>query len=294
MLVALHATQEEFYLPVQDALVRAIQMLGYEVYLWYHRRDLPKRCDYLIWWGCNIQHDLLCAGRRTKGKIIYLERGWTIDRNTCCQLDWKGTGGLCSWAQHGVQFESAGPLSVKKEGDLLVILRYERHDGRPVDNVHALSPFFPDNLSWLQHLRAGSVLPIRLRPHPETRASRNAPLQHYARLNRWTWDQSPDFQTAIAGAKAVAVLDSTAGVWAMELGLPVLCFGIQVYRHERIVYCLNNSVDRTQTATSELARGECSLDTGGIAVMLRKIRAKQWYAKDEHTFPERLHTEFGL
>jgi hypothetical protein len=293
-VIALHGTREEFYLPVQNALVRSFQKLGYDVYIWYHRSQLPKRCDFLIWWGCNIDRPLLLRGRQTKGQIIYLERGWTMDRNTCCQLDTRGTGGLASWAGEGLQWSPTQPLDVKPDGDLLVVLRYERSDGRPVDNVRELSPYFLDNLTWLEHIQAGCKMPVRLRPHPITKAHRNSPLQHFAKMCGWEWDVEGDFVEATKRSKAVAVLDSTAGVWAMELGLPVLCFGIQVYRHPGVVYCLGNDVTKTKAAVDELMLGKTSLNKAAVEAMLAKIRAKQWYAKDEATFPDRLRKEFGI
>lgn len=235
----------------------------------------------------------MLRGGASGAKIIYLERGWTRDRNDCAQLDMSGTGGLASWAEEDLEFVPGGSIPINDAGDLLVVLRYERR-GRETDNVRDLSPYFPNNLSWLHHLRDSSRLPVRLRPHPETKGVMNRDLNILASECGWVWDSSCSFEQAAVGAKAVAVIDSTAGVWAMELGLPVLCWGRQVYRHLGVVHCMTNDRGETRSVTNHLSQGITSIDKGAVSAMLDRIRAKQWYAKDALAFPRRLQMEFGL
>ncbi len=293
-MIRFHVTDFPPFLPVQEALIDACKKLGHPVARWKNRRHLVGPCRYIVWWDCNIDQQVTELAKATGGRPIYLERGWTIDRDICAQLDWRGTGGRASWAEEALPNQPGDRLPVRDGGDLLVILRYELATGRPVDNVAHLSPFFKNNILWMDHLAQACRLPVRIRAHPEMKDSQKVAYRKRALNLGWAWDESPDFISATARAKAVAVIDSTSGVWAMELGLPVLCFGRQVYRHPGAVYCLDDQIEGTQAATQELLEGSCSLHKNTVQDMLNRIRGHQWYPKDAASFPDRLHKEFGL
>jgi hypothetical protein len=208
-------------------------------------------------------------------------------------LDLVGAGGLASWAEEPLKYKPIGPLLIKPSGDLLVVLRYEE-SGRDVDNVRLLCPYFRKNIDWLDHIHATAEIPVRIRAHPEMKELAAKGLRSLIESWGWEWDTSESFLSACTNAKAVAVEDSTAGAQALEMNLPVLCFGRQVYRQLDAVYCLDGHKNKTHNAMQELKDGKCSLDIGAIKAMVNKIRAKQWYPKDVDQFPERLRREFGM
>jgi hypothetical protein len=251
------------------------------------------------WFGTDSHHsdkvDLIRRWQKDGSCVLMFEAGWTLDRNQCLQIDMKGTQGEASWAEDPFTFDPEGPIPIRESGDLLVCLRYERNN-RPTDNVAILSPWFPNNLAWVRHLQqVNPNMRIRIRPHFATSEIANRPIKHLVNRMGWAWDDSSiPFRLSIKQAKAVAVIDSTAAVQAIELGLPVLCFGKQVFRFPHVVCCLTNDVAQTHEVITQLEQGYCDIDRGAVKGMLTRIRSHQWYSKDIDSWPDRLTKEFGL
>ena len=295
--VLIETCQGTHFIPTLNCLAEACRRLGYRVARWYHKPPLPVEADILFWFGPDPTplKERMVHSHPKPLRVILIEAGWTLDRNQCLQIDEKGCNGLASWAEEPFDFTPEGPIEVRKDGDLLVCLRYER-ENRATDNVHVLCPGFPSNHAWVDHInQANPGVPIRLRPHFATKDKLNIMLRDVARRNKWEWDDpNVPLTTSIKRAKAVAVLDSSAGVQAMELGLPVLCFGRQVYRFPNVVSCLNSDVVKTNEVLRGLAKGNTDIDKGAVKAMLARIRSRQWYRNDIDLWPARLQKEFKL
>lgn len=275
-----------------QTLVDALHELGHCVVPWRRAPRVEGPADWIIWWGCNVSAALLKSAKTRRIKPLYLERGWTRDRDQCFQLDRRGVGGLASWSEESLSAGCSDVMLPVPDGEyLLVVLRFER-PFQTTDNAELLSPYFRDNIEWVRFLRLNSVLPLLLRAHPDTSPVQlnaiSAAIAQPISCPRTTFEED------CSKARAVAVIDSTAGVHAMEMKIPVLCYGRQVYRHPGVVHCLTAERAETRAVTRNIAAGESHLDTGRIQAMLTKIRTKQFYACDAATFPDRFRQELGL
>jgi len=277
--------------PLMDAVAQALHLLGHEVVRWHRSEILPDiGASHVFWWGCNVPRIQEIRAKRARMRTVYMEVGWTQEREHYLQMDEQGTGGNASWVDEPLMFTPAGPLAVRTDGDILVCLRY---DGIRIATDWRLTPYFSSNIQWVEHLVGCTDLPLRVRPHYASRRDRtNLILRRFNR--RVTLDRSKSFSAAILMAKAVAVIDSTCGAQAMEVGLPVLCFGRQVFRQPGAVYCLTNEEEPTRQAFTELKEGRCSLDRGAVDAMLAKIWSHQWPAWNVESLAHHIRQRFAL
>ncbi len=279
-------------IPYLDLVAKAIERLGHKVVRWERGPSLePSNATHIFLWGS--EHSRACMRRiRAAGMVcVHLDWGWLFDRFDNLQMDNQGNGGTASWVGEPLAYESKGPLPVPSVGDILVCLRYEGRE--PICTDPITTPFFPTNSAWLHHLRETCPFPLRARCHYAYTAARRGALAKEFE-GRVVWDTSPSFREAANTARAVAVIDSTTGAQALELGLPVFCFGRQVFRHPGVCYCLGDDTDKTRRAFTDLERGQVDIDVGAVKAMVEKIRVKQWYLKDQELWPARLQEEFGL
>ena len=277
-----------------DLVARACQSLGHSVDRWYrHKTALIPACDVIFWWGNNQSKEIQERSVASGARIIYMELGWTLDRDSCLQMDTQGTGPLVSWANDPLVWSREESLRVKSDGDLLVVLGYEGFDikSRPLT-----SPYFACNLEWMQHLQQASRMRFRLRPHPRTRPDRLADLKSYAEEQGLLWDTEGTIKEALDASRAVAVLDSVCAIQALELSLPVLLYGQQVCHHPGVVFCMNDSLELTAGVTQKIAgsRELNDLNVGAIKALLYRVWEKQWYSHKVDEWPGRLRREFGL
>ena len=277
--------------PMLDGLMAAVRALGYQTHEWLRRDPLPY-CDVLVVWGWNMEPRVAASLAACPARRIYIEKGWFADRDSVLQVDAAGTNARASWAGEPLAYTPAGPPATRAHGCLLVCLRYE-NGGNELDNI---TPWFANNMRWLEHIaRAPAAMPILVRPHFATGACFNHAPRGFTHARGWHWlDGSEQCGHLLPGVAAVACIDSTVGSKALELGVPVLCYGEPVYRKPGAVYCLTNDPAGTAAALRELDLGTCSLDRGAVAAMVAKMKGREWRPEQAPTFADRLRNEFDL
>jgi hypothetical protein len=271
-----------------DRIAAACGALGHRVVRWRgplsgrvpHSRWLAA-CDLAILWnGAHPRYARSVAALRQRGAgLLFVELGWHPQRGMI-QMDPVGINARASWAPQsgagpaaldGTEAPCAAgqPFAVRPGGDLLVVLQLDRDT-----QITQLSPWFPNMRTFVEFVCAHSALPVRVRPHP-----RVAPDPSFRRRVvelGGTWDESPSLADALAGARALACVNSSCGVEALAAGLPVLCYGQAVFRRARAVYCLNADPAATRAATSRIAAGQAALCRHCAEATVRDVLSHQW------------------
>jgi hypothetical protein len=206
--------------------------------------------------------------RRRKTKLLFAELGWHPQKNMI-QIDPQGINAQASWAAEPLTAIGRTPLPVRARGDLLVVLQLDRDS-----QITQLSPWFPSMRAFVEFVCRHSALPVRVRAHP--RELPDASFRQRVRELGGTWDESPSLAAALESAKALACVNSSCGVEALDAGLPVLCYGEANYRHPGAVFCLGDDSSATRQATAALAAGHAPLFREPIKEVVRRILARQW------------------
>jgi hypothetical protein len=209
---------------------------------------------------------------------LFVELGW-YPQVGHYQIDAQGVNASASWRHEPLQADLTATLPVREQGDLLAVLQLDLDT-----QITRHSPWFGQMHSFVQFLAQHSALPVRVRPHPlhENKSS----LRELADAFGLAWDESPSLAAALASARAVACINSSAALEAMSCGLPVLCYGEAIYRHSGAVYRLSADGAETKRVTSELNAGHCELSTAAIEAMLTRVRSRQWQPQEVPTrFP---------
>jgi hypothetical protein len=260
-----------------DKIAGACREMGHDVFRWRgpqsgrvpHWRYL-FRCDLaIVWNGSNAKYDRAMATLRRRGTpVLFTELGWHPQRGHI-QIDPAGINACASWSAEPLHSNPVTPLAVREQGDLLVVLQLDRDV-----QITRLSPWFANMQAFVDFLCRHSALPVRVRHHP-----RFAPPDEFQTLVRelgGSWDESPSLAAALAGARALACVNSSCGVEALAAGLPVLCYGKANYRHPYAAYCMDDDPAATRTVTAALARGRCELFQEPIREIVGRILAHQW------------------
>jgi hypothetical protein len=175
------------------------------------------------------------------------------------------------------------PLPIRDRGDLLVALQLDDDT-----QVTRLSPWFRDMSAFVEFLCRHSALQVRVRPHPRSRVDQE--LRRRTRELGGTWDDSPNFATALNRCRAVAILNSSVGIEALEQQLPVLCYGLANYRNEGAVYCLDASPAATRRVTRQLEQGETDLSVERVHAAFQRVMSHQWPCEEiQERLPGLLH-----
>jgi hypothetical protein len=140
--------------------------------------------------------------------------------------------------------------------------------------ITQLSPHFRNMRDFVAHLCRHSALPVRVRQHPL--APPDLDLERLVVASGGSIDKSRNLAEAMASCKALACVNSSCGIEALDHGLPVLCYGEAVYRHPGAVYCLDADGPATRAATTELAAGECSLSVERMQETVERVLSRQW------------------
>lgn len=262
---------------ILDALANECARQGYEVTRWRgplsgrvpHSRWLPE-CDLAILFnGAHERYDYAISRLRQVGaKLLFAELGW-LPQSKTFQLDPQGVNANASWVSQTLEPPGKTPLPCRTTGDLLVPLQLDEDT-----QITRLSPWFQDMAAFVEHLAKNSVLPIRLRAHPQGSPSRR--VREIARDFRLTWDNAPTFAKAMETCRAVATINSTCGAEALHAGLPVLCHGRAIYRRPGAVHCLSNDHRATAEVTTHLSRGSTRLSRESIFEAVLAMEAAQW------------------
>ena len=142
--------------------------------------------------------------------------------------------------------------------------------------IRALSPW-KRMAPWVHMLAEQSALPLRVRPHPQ--AAFPFELVRELHNSGAKLDESPTVEDAFEGACAVATINSTCGLQAIEAGLPVLCYGEALYRQPYVCYCVDDEKD-TSTITEGLQTKDCHLCPDAMAHMVAMVKEHQWTIAD--------------
>lgn len=264
-----------------DAMADECQRLGHHVLRWRgplsgrmpYGRWLPP-CDVAILFnGAHRSYRPALARLRARGTAtIFVELGWYPQAGHY-QVDPLGVNAAASWTTEPLVSDGASPVVVRSDGDILLLLQLNDDT-----QITERSPWFANMESLVEFVCRHSQLPVRVRPHPLDR--RNLSLRRLVENSGGTWDTAETLAHSLAAAKAVACINSSAAVEAMAHGLPVLCYGEAVYRHEGGVYCLDNCSRKTDLVTADLKRGACSLHAEKITEIVDRIVQKQWRVGD--------------
>jgi hypothetical protein len=263
--------------PVLHAIAGTCETLGHQVVRWRgpfsgrvpHSREL-RRCQAAFVW--NGSHPRIAPAvqqlQASGAQVAFVELGWNPQRGTC-QIDRQGINAAASWAAEPLVMEGSTPLPLRQQGDLLVALQLDDDT-----QVTKLCPWFPSMRQFVDFLCRHSALPVRVRPHPK------APVDHALRRKTLelggSWDDSLNFAAAMERCRAVAILNSSVGLEALEQRLPVLCYGLANYRHAGAVHCLDNSPATTAQVTAQLADGICDLTLERARAAYDRVMSHQW------------------
>lgn len=271
--------------PVMEGIARACRAMGHKVYRW--RKSLStklpyrwwlKECDLAFVFNCNNPccDRALATLRRTGAQLIFVELGWYPQQGTM-QLDPDGINAQVSWANDPLITIGRRPLSVRPQGDLLLLLQHETDS-----QIVIQSPWFDTMADFVRFIAENSQLPVRVRAHPRFEPGG---VRQLAKQLGCGWDTSANIAEAIQSAKAVACVNSSGAVECLTHRLPVLCFGHSIYRHEGAVYCLERDARHVAQVTGDLKRGRCELFADRLEELLLRIWCKQWTLAQ---LPERL------
>lgn len=272
-------------------VANTLELLGFQVVRWKRTQPLP-RCLVVFWWGDNQGGTLPDQVRRIGCKPYFMEWGFLSDRKESLQLDPVGINGLASWARSSELIarlnSGVGPEYIRpgRGNHLLVVLRYEDCHLR---HSEIRSPFV-NNADWLLHLAQYSRLPLVCRIHP--RCKKQEQTRKFIEQNGWRVSSAPTFEEAAMNSKAVAVIDSTAGYHALELGMPVLLYGELIGRwsfaYETMMV---GEMQNTSKVTASLLEGTSSIRRGSVKLLLSLLRSHQWSLRDQSGFKQYLNTQ---
>lgn len=270
--------------PILDALAEGCRQLGHRVWRWRGplsgrvpcSRRLPL-CDVaIVFNGLHRSYEPVLAKLESLSIMpIFVELGWHPQNGTF-QIDTSGINALASWASAPLANPSRTALTVRSQGDLLLLLQLDSDS-----QVTHLSPWFADMAQWVKHMSENSRLPIRIRRHPLSQPS--AEVEQLVKQHALRWDHASSLAESLAGCRALACVNSSGAVEAIAHRIPVLCYGPSVFRHERAVYCLTNDGAQTTAVTAELAQGKCTLAAEPVDELIGRITARQWTIYDVPT-----------
>jgi hypothetical protein len=260
-----------------DRLAQTCESDGHRVVRWRgplsgrvpHSRSMAP-CDLAVLWnGAHPSYQPHVAALRASGaKMLFVELGWEPQRGHI-QVDPQGINACASWACDPLTAAGQTPLQVRPAGDLLMTLQLDRDT-----QITQLSPWFENMHRFVEFICRHSALPVRVRAHPCQPAA-DSLVKLVCDLGG-SWDSSPSLAAAMEGARALACVNSSSGVAALAAGIPVLCYGGAIYRHEGAAYCLDDQPDLTARVTTELASGRCTLYVERNAELTARIFGRQW------------------
>ncbi|QDS91727.1 Capsule polysaccharide biosynthesis protein [Roseimaritima multifibrata] len=265
-----------------DCVADCLAMDGYRVIRWqgpYARRfkfvasAIPDCDAAVIWNGLKPRYQSpVKTLKRKKIPFLVMEVGWYPQAGTY-QIDSDGINVGASWVQTLLRQKSSmsSPVTLNQNGmDLLVIMQNDADS-----QITHFSPYFDRMSEFLRFLIGASYLPLRIRFHPRHPPGIRLKKLIRRHCDKLTVDRSPSLSSALDQALAVASVNSSSGVEAMDRQLPVLCFGESIYGVTGAVYRLNRDPEKTRHVTQELSQGRCDLDSALIQLVVSTIKSHQ-------------------
>jgi len=228
-------------------------------------------CDVtIVFNGTHHKYCKIIKNAKKRGiKILYVELGWLPQRQYR-QLDFSGINADASWVNDELPESKHVPLKIRS-GGILVPLQNDNDT-----SIKSHSPWFGNMFKFLQHLISCSTMHIKVRKHPRHIKKTDPRVIKLVNRNKKTsWDSSGSFAEAVRSVRAVATINSTSGLEAIEMGYPVLCFGHAMYRRSDVSICLSNNVKNTIKAIKTIERGDVNLNGGNLKSFIKLVKSKQ-------------------
>jgi len=262
-------------IPILDALAKACEFLGYEVIRWDDRSKFPsEQFELGIIWNTfdrgGKREFIECLHKTLP--LVFIENGWLLQK-TSFQLDNWGINGLASWMNEEIPCSTYSPLTIDKNGKILVIMQSDEDSNF---RIKELSPYFRYNIEFLNFLDATIDYPMVIRKHPLYPPLYGA-VEFVNNNSKMSWDKSTTLQDAMSDAQIVCTINSTSGVEAIYYGKSVLMYGNNVYKQKDVVYVCDDDKEKTKNIISDLQDGQCSLNRLKQLLFIKKILEKQWY-----------------
>jgi len=275
-MVLVERRADERSAPWMDLVASALRRAGYIVRRWRNKRPVPAiltSCDLVVLWnGIHPLYDEISPLCKRSGvSMAFAELGW-MPQDGAIQLDPEGINAKASWMHDPVTWRSGGCVDVPS-GDLLVILQ---SDGDT--QIRCLSPYFKNMAAFIRHLADHSLCQMRVRRHPRAVASKDV-VQTVDGSDKMTWDRSASLDEAMESACALACVNSTCGLEALDIHLPVLCYGDAVYRREGAVWCMTADPSLTRDRTKQLDARCCDQIIDAQTAVLRHVLSHQYTAE---------------
>jgi len=270
---------------VLDQLAAAAQRLGHCVDRW-NVKDLPHKipvADVVVFWNGMYNWASKIRKENEGQRFLFAELGW-LPQEPCWQLDHAGPNAMSSWARDFLAVGADVPAPQPK-GDFLVVLQ---DDADTQIYSSYLSPMFRRMVEFLAFLGNRIDVSLRVRDHPAHPCSLEARAMVES-CGVMRWDESSSLVAALGDAAALLTINSSCGVKALEMGIPLLSFGRSVWTSVAgASYCIFGEADpemALKKAVEEIMRGRNSLNKVAQQAALGRIMSKQWWPEQ---LPERL------
>jgi hypothetical protein len=296
-----------------DALSDGLGALGYRVERRERAPDALLEAGTLpdllaIWNGIRSEEArLVDQARRFGSQVLYLEHGfWQRSRYVQCDL--RGTQHRASWAEHLAEPappEGAGRLAAfypdgirriraRKQGYVLVLGQVPKDS--QMDEAELRGPL------PLQRAVKGALprgVAVCFRPHPQcANVTLPAHKNILPLLNPSGGQEAAQYKTtkagaglaeALAGARFVITVNSTAGNEALAAGVPVLAFGPALYLAAGVAR--QATLKTLRSDIEAMLAGWCPKPSA-VQHYLRRLASRQWNAEELRS-PEVLGSILG-
>ena len=133
---------------------------------------------------------------------------------------------------------------------------------------------------FLRHvIIAANGKPIRVRKHPKHEPSPEV-IELVDKTKSIAWDTTESLRTSLEQCRVAAMVNSSCGVEALGLGIPILCFGESIYRHEGAVYICNSDEEKTAGYLDELQTEISGIHRSKQIYLFSRIIHHQWWPEE--------------
>ena len=283
-----------------DGIEQGLSSLGFRVdRVLRERGALAKAADIpdllVVWNGVRqTEGEIVSAARRLGVQVILLEHGFW-QRNRYVQVDTEGTQHRASWAQRlrepaptvGVERlarfypDGVSPMRPRRKGYVLVLGQVPRDSQLWDSEIQGPLP-----LQRAVKAALPTGVPVCFRPHPQCS---NVRLPAHKRILPTLADDPSEAQAyrtskagtglaaALANARFVVTINSTAGNEALAAGVPLLAFGPALYTMAGVA---------RQTTVKTLKEDLAAMLNGWVPEQaavenyLQWLAARQWTAEE--------------